>query len=328
MHAQDFDLVLHPDPGAGEKAGAHPVGRGPQAQVDAGRLDLVLGNGSRGKNAFLPDERLDFLVRQDSRRMARQRRPVVLGHVGEEQTHVLSHGDAISARPLVNIRACTRGRGDSAARLVQARRRWRRIGPVCRGKARSHRKNIVMPHRIIRRIYPEWSRINPRGCPQSGGARRPGRLDNTTFSPASTAAGRLPVSGEPWAGAPPATAAPVRASTGLILTEAGCGPRPRASHVATTGSFRLAALGRISVLDVLGRFLDAPVGSRGELEGVIGAMATDGAESAFTRIPADHPRALAHMGAAVGADAPVPKVEKVSHLGRRHVRAPPPVRFP
>ncbi len=72
-----------------------------------------------------------------------------------------------------------------------------------------------------------------------------------------------------------------------------------------------------------GRFLDAPVSSRGELEGVKGAVATDAAESAFTRIPADHPRALPHMGAAVGADAPMPKVEKVSHLGRCHDRAPP-----
>ncbi len=80
---------------------------------------------------------------------------------------------------------------------------------------------------------------------------------------------------------------------------------------------------RLSALSVGGRFLDAPVGSRGELEGVIGAMATDGAESAFTRIPADHPRALPHMGAAVGADVPIPKVEKVSRLGRRHDRAPP-----
>ncbi len=51
---------------------------------------------------------------------------------------------------------------------------------------------------------------------------------------------------------------------------------------------------RLSALDVLGRFLDAPVGSRGEVEGVIGAMATVAAQSAFMRIPADHPRPPAH----------------------------------
>ena len=61
-------------------------------------------------------------------------------------------------------------------------------------------QNIVMPQRIIRRIYPQWSRINPRGCPQSGGVRRTGGPDNTTFSPASTGAGPRPVSGGRGAG--------------------------------------------------------------------------------------------------------------------------------
>ena len=100
------------------------------------------------------------------------------------------------------------------------------------------------------------------------------------------------------------------------------GMRPAAAGFSSQND-RVVSTSGAKHLSMRGRFRDAPVGSRGEFEGVVCAMAMDGAETAFTRIPADHPRAFLHMGAAVGTDAPFPKVEKVSYLGRRHDRAPP-----
>jgi hypothetical protein len=79
VHLVHRELVeLLPDrAGAGQETSAHPIRLGPQAQVEAGRLELVFGDRLEADDVLARDERLQVLAGQDAGRMA------ALGVVGE-----------------------------------------------------------------------------------------------------------------------------------------------------------------------------------------------------------------------------------------------------
>ena len=61
VHGQGFDLVPHRRGFAGEEARADAIGDAPEPQIDAGRLDLVVGDGRLGHDVAGPNQRLNFL---------------------------------------------------------------------------------------------------------------------------------------------------------------------------------------------------------------------------------------------------------------------------
>ena len=68
VHAEGVDLVAHLVALAGQEARAHPVGDRPQPEVEAGRLDLVLGNVDDRFDRALADQRADLLRRHGAGR--------------------------------------------------------------------------------------------------------------------------------------------------------------------------------------------------------------------------------------------------------------------
>ena len=56
VHGVALELVLDPDPGAGQETRGDPVRHRTEAQVDAGRLDLVFRDRRVGLDAMMCDQ--------------------------------------------------------------------------------------------------------------------------------------------------------------------------------------------------------------------------------------------------------------------------------
>jgi hypothetical protein len=94
VHAEGLDLLGHGGSRARQEAGVDPVGRGPEAQVEARGLHLRLADLRRGLDLAAADQLANALRRKDARCVERLRRGP-FHRVSAERTCRLGHACSV-----------------------------------------------------------------------------------------------------------------------------------------------------------------------------------------------------------------------------------------